>query len=55
MKALDSDLLNSEFFRQIFETSRDGIVIANLDGSFLEANPAFQVLMGFTLERNNFV
>ncbi|EMY78026.1 PAS domain S-box protein [Leptospira weilii serovar Ranarum str. ICFT] len=57
MKALDSDLLNSEFFRQIFETSRDGIVIANLDGSFLEANPAFQVLMGFTLEelrKNNF-
>ncbi|WP_061250286.1 PAS domain S-box protein [Leptospira alstonii] len=57
MKALDSNLLNSEFFRQIFETSRDGIAIADLNGSFLEANPAFQILMGYTLEelrKNNF-
>ncbi|MBW0432059.1 PAS domain S-box protein [Leptospira yasudae] len=50
MKTLDSNLLNSEFFRQIFETSRDGIAIANLEGNFLQANPAFQTLTGFSLE-----
>ncbi|EMJ61954.1 PAS domain S-box protein [Leptospira sp. P2653] len=50
MKALDSNLLNSEFFRQIFETNRDGIAIANLNGSFLEANSAFQILTGYSLE-----
>lgn len=50
MKALDSNLLNSEFFRQIFETSRDGIAIADLEGNFLEANPAFQNLTGYSLE-----
>ncbi|TGL77680.1 PAS domain S-box protein [Leptospira yasudae] len=50
MKTLDSNLLNSEFFRQIFETSRDGIAIANLEGHFLEANPAFQTLTGYSLE-----
>ncbi|MCH1913520.1 PAS domain S-box protein [Leptospira noguchii] len=50
MNALDSNLFNSEFFRQIFETSRDGIVIANLDGSFLKANSAFQTLTGYSLE-----
>lgn len=50
METLDSHLLNSEFFRQIFETSRDGIAIANLDGVFLEANPAFLSLTGYSLE-----
>ncbi|AVV80058.1 PAS domain S-box protein [Leptospira santarosai] len=50
MKALDSNLLNSEFFRQIFETNRDGIAIANWKGSFLEANSAFQILTGYSLE-----
>ncbi|MBM9576487.1 PAS domain S-box protein [Leptospira sp. 201903070] len=50
METLDSHLLNSEFFRQIFETSRDGIAIANLDGIFLEANPAFLSLTGYTIE-----
>ncbi|MDI7172331.1 PAS domain S-box protein [Leptospira santarosai] len=50
MKALDSNLLNSEFFRQIFETNRDGIAIANWKGSFLEANSAFQTLTGYSLE-----
>ncbi|XDD51227.1 PAS domain S-box protein [Leptospira sp. WS92.C1] len=49
MNALDTNLLNSEFFRQIFETSRDGIAIASLDGNFLEANPAFQTLTGYSL------
>ncbi|MBE8364113.1 PAS domain S-box protein [Leptospira borgpetersenii] len=50
MKALNSNLFNSEFFRQIFETNRDGIAIANLNGSFLEANSAFQALTGYSLE-----
>ncbi|AOP34814.1 histidine kinase [Leptospira tipperaryensis] len=50
METLDSHLLNSEFFRQIFETSRDGIAIANLDGTFLEANPAFLSLTGYSIE-----
>ncbi|MBM9502342.1 PAS domain S-box protein [Leptospira sp. 201903071] len=50
METLDSHLLNSEFFRQIFETSRDGIAIANLDGVFLEANPAFLSLTGDSIE-----
>ncbi|EMN18219.1 PAS domain S-box protein [Leptospira borgpetersenii str. Brem 328] len=43
-------MFNSEFFRQIFETNRDGIAIANLNGSFLEANSAFQALTGYSLE-----
>ncbi|TGM57182.1 PAS domain S-box protein [Leptospira adleri] len=50
METVDSHLLNSEFFRQIFETSRDGIAIANLDGVFLEANPAFLSLTGYSIE-----
>ncbi|TGL93491.1 PAS domain S-box protein [Leptospira barantonii] len=50
MKAIDQNLLNSEFFRQIFETSRDGIAIADLDGNFLEANPAFREITGYSLE-----
>ncbi|EMN31115.1 PAS domain S-box protein [Leptospira interrogans serovar Pyrogenes str. L0374] len=50
MNTSDSNLFNSEFFRQIFETSRDGIAVTNLDGSFLETNPAFQTLTGYSLE-----
>lgn len=50
MNTSDSNLFNSEFFRQIFETSRDGISIADLNGSFLETNPAFQILTGYSFE-----
>lgn len=37
-------------FRNLFETSRHGIVYAKLDGGILEANPAYQTMLGYTLD-----
>ncbi|EMJ94401.1 PAS domain S-box protein [Leptospira alstonii] len=50
MKIFDSNLFNSEFFQQIFETSRDAIAIADLEGNFLEVNLAFLTLTGYSSE-----
>ena len=34
----------------LFETIRDGFVSARMDGSIIEANPAFQSMVGYTAE-----
>ena len=35
-------------FRALFETSRDGISVVELDGRFIDANPALQQMLGYT-------
>ncbi|WP_363349547.1 PAS domain S-box protein [Methylocystis echinoides] len=35
-------------YRLLFETSRDGIVTVDLSGHILEANPAYQRMLGYT-------
>jgi PAS domain S-box-containing protein len=37
-------------FGSLFETSRDGIVTVDMSGHILEANPAYQKMLGYTLE-----
>ncbi|MCQ4188315.1 PAS domain S-box protein [Methylocystis suflitae] len=41
---------SEERYRSLFETSRDGIVTVDLSGQILEANPAYQKMLGYTLE-----
>lgn len=41
---------SEERYRRLFETSRDGIVAVNLDGQILEANPAYQEMLGYEFE-----
>lgn len=41
---------SEERYRRLFNTSRDGIAIAALDGTFEDANAAFLDLLGYTLE-----
>jgi PAS domain S-box-containing protein len=36
-------------FRSLFETCRDGIVTVDMSGRILDANPAYQKLLGYTL------
>ncbi|HEY8125501.1 MAG TPA: PAS domain S-box protein [Methylocystis sp.] len=40
---------NEERYRSLFETSRDGIVTVDMSGHILEANPAYQRMLGYTL------
>jgi PAS domain S-box-containing protein len=40
---------SEERHRMLFETSPDGIVIAALDGKILDANQAYQDMLGYTL------
>jgi diguanylate cyclase (GGDEF)-like protein/PAS domain S-box-containing protein len=40
-------------FRQIFETSALGITTADQSGQFLSCNPAFQKMLGYTIEEFN--
>jgi PAS domain S-box-containing protein len=50
-KARLDELRSSEQrFRTLFETSRDGIVTVDLSGRILDANPAYQEMLGYTLE-----
>ena len=37
-------------YRLLFETSRDGIVTVDLSGRILDANPAFQSMLGYTMD-----
>ena len=37
-------------YRELFETSRDGFVILDKDGRFLEANQAYCEMLGYTLD-----
>jgi PAS domain S-box-containing protein len=41
---------SEERYRLLFETSRDGIASVDLSGHIEEANPAFQSMLGYTLE-----
>ena len=41
---------SEERFRSLFETSRDGVVMVDLDGRILRANPAYQAMLGFRLD-----
>ncbi|MGJ0426107.1 PAS domain S-box protein [Methylocystis sp.] len=41
---------SEERYRSLFETSRDGIVTVDMSGQILEANPAYQKMLGYTLE-----
>lgn len=50
-KRAEEELRASEMkFRQIYEQSMIGISIANLQGQFLDGNPAVLKLLGYTLE-----
>ncbi|MGJ0510536.1 MAG: PAS domain-containing sensor histidine kinase [Methylocystis sp.] len=39
-----------ERYRKLFETSRDGIALVDLGGQFLDANDAFQCMVGYSLD-----
>lgn len=39
---------SEERFRAIFEKAGVGVALSSLDGKFLQANPAFQALIGYT-------
>lgn len=41
---------SQERYRSLFETSRDGIVTVDMAGHILEANPAYQEMLGYTLD-----
>ncbi len=41
---------SEERYRTLFDTSPDGIVITTVDGNFLEANQAYQDMLGYTVE-----
>lgn len=45
-----SDSLDELIFKRVFHNSPVGIVIANMKGQILEANPAFQRLLGYSME-----
>jgi len=37
-------------FRSLFDTSHDGLVLTDLEGHFLDANPAFAEMVGYSLQ-----
>ncbi|HEY8162988.1 MAG TPA: PAS domain S-box protein [Methylocystis sp.] len=41
---------SEEEYRTLFEASRDGIALVNLEGRFLQANKAFQDMVGYSLD-----
>ncbi len=47
MKSLQE---SEERYRLLFETSRDGIATVDLSGHIQEANPAFQSMLGYTVD-----
>ena len=47
MKSLQE---SEERYRLLFETSRDGIVTVDLSGRILDANPAYQSMLGHTMD-----
>jgi PAS domain S-box-containing protein len=47
MKSLQE---SEERYRLLFETSRDGIVTVDLSGEIQDANPAFQSMLGHTMD-----
>lgn len=49
-RSLDALRASEERFRLLFETSRDGIVAVDMSGRILEANPAYQKMLGYSLD-----
>jgi PAS domain S-box-containing protein len=47
---LDALRASEERFRSLFETSRDGIATVDMSGRILEANPAYQKMLGYSLD-----
>lgn len=45
---MDPRFLESELLLQIFESCRDGIAIADVDGVIFDANDSFLKLIGYT-------
>ena len=37
-------------YRELFEASVDGIAIADIDGRFIDCNPSYQKMLGYSLE-----
>ncbi len=37
-------------FHEFFQNSRDGLVVVNTEGNFIDANPAYCQMLGYTLE-----
>jgi PAS domain S-box-containing protein len=48
--AREALIASEQQYRTLFETSRDGIASVNMNGQILQANQAFQDLVGYTLE-----
>ncbi|TGK29033.1 PAS domain S-box protein [Leptospira gomenensis] len=53
MTPFDPQILDSEFFRRIFETSGEGIVVAYPDGTLWETNPSFRTLTGYSVTESD--
>ncbi|MFW9997140.1 MAG: PAS domain S-box protein [Candidatus Odinarchaeota archaeon] len=41
---------SEKLYRSLFETSRDAISVVDLDGQFIDCNPAFERMFGYKLE-----
>ena len=50
MKAEEQLREKEEQYRSVFEATDDGLYIADLDGFFIEANPAYCRMLGYTRE-----
>ena len=51
-KALEA---SEEKYRTLFETSRDGIVFSDMNGNFIDANPAFLDMVGYEMQELMYV
>ena len=49
-RAEEAVLASEENYRTLFDTSPDGIVITTLDGQVVDANRAFQEMLGYSLD-----
>ncbi|MHA2027236.1 MAG: PAS domain S-box protein [Candidatus Thorarchaeota archaeon] len=48
--AEDSLKDREEKYRHLFDTNRDGVVFTAIDGTFMEANPTFLEMTGYTMD-----
>ncbi|MBF0205987.1 MAG: PAS domain S-box protein [Oligoflexia bacterium] len=50
-KLAESSLKRSEKrYRELFENSRDGVVVVNVQWEFIDANPAYCCMVGYTID-----
>lgn len=49
-RAEETIKISEEKYRSLFETSRDGVVLANMDSHLEEANQAYLDMLGYTLD-----